>query len=105
MNMNDAAKEGDLERMVLNAKGNIPMFYGHSQFSKYFTECLNIVLLTEHLLSPEYKLRALEGAFINTKGGIGKNKEADLVQEHSIRNKKDLIRSLGKYIFITIKKI
>ncbi|CAG2254946.1 unnamed protein product [Mytilus edulis] len=36
-----------------------------------------------------------EGAFINTKGGIGKNKEADLVQEHAITNQKDFIRGLG----------
>ncbi|CAG2230062.1 unnamed protein product [Mytilus edulis] len=61
---------------------------------KYFGELVNYLLLTKHLLSPEMSLRTLEGALINTKGGQGKNKEADLVQ-YVIRSKKDLIRSLG----------
>ena len=41
------------------------------------------------------RLRVLEGAFVNIKGGKGNNVEADLVQEHSVRNRKDLIRNLG----------
>jgi hypothetical protein len=41
------------------------------------------------------RLRVLEGAFVNTSGGIGHNVEADLVQEHSVRNRKDVIRMLG----------
>lgn len=32
---------------------------------------------------------------MNMSGGAGKNVEADLVQEHSVRNRKDLIRHLG----------
>ncbi|CAC5393039.1 unnamed protein product [Mytilus coruscus] len=40
-------------------------------------------------------MRVLEGAFVNTKGGNGKNKEAILVQEHAIRNQKDIIRGLS----------
>ncbi len=99
LSMNDAAKEGDIDRIVPNAKANIPLFFGHSKNSQYFTECVNIVMLIDHVLSPEMRLRSLEGAFLNTKGGKGKNKEADLVQEHSIRNKKDLIRSLSNYIY------
>ncbi|CAG2230058.1 unnamed protein product [Mytilus edulis] len=95
INMNDTAKEGDFERLEVNCKAGIGFLLGHSVFSKYFGELVNYLLLTKHLLSPEMSLRALEGAFINTKGGPGKNKEADLVQEHCIRNKKDLIRSLG----------
>jgi hypothetical protein len=39
------------------------------------------------------QLRLLEGSF-NMKGGPGNNVETDLVMEHSIRNKKDFIRSL-----------
>lgn len=42
------------------------------------------------------RLRILESTFINSsKGGKGNNVEADLVQEHSVRNRKDLIRNLG----------
>ncbi|CAC5399951.1 unnamed protein product [Mytilus coruscus] len=44
---------------------------------------------------PSYENETARRAFINTKGGNGKNKEADLVQEHAIRNQKDLIRGLG----------
>ena len=41
------------------------------------------------------RMRVLEGAFTNLRGGIGCNIESDLVQENSVRNQKDLIRSLG----------
>ena len=95
LNMNSTAKEGDLDRMVLNSKENIPFFYGNSDRSKYFAECVNTILQTEYLLSPMSRLRVLEGAFVNLKGRPGHNKEADLVQENSIKNKKELIRALG----------
>ncbi|XP_076081561.1 uncharacterized protein LOC143052416 [Mytilus galloprovincialis] len=95
MNMNDTAKEGDMERLIMNMKENAAFFYSHSVMSKYFSECINTILQVQHLSSPHMKMRQLEGAFINTKGGSGKNKEADLVQEHAIRNQKDLIRGLG----------
>ncbi|CAC5424369.1 unnamed protein product [Mytilus coruscus] len=94
MNMNDTAKEGDFERLEINCKEVIGFLLGHSIFSKYFGELVNFLLLTKHLLSPDMSLRTLEDVFITTKGGPGKNKEADLVQENCIRNKKDLIRSL-----------
>ena len=96
MNMTDTAKEGDMERLLHNCKENIRFFYGHSKQSKYFTEVVNLLLVSNFLVSSQLKVRVLEGAFINTKGGKGNNKEADLVQENSIRNKKDLIRNLGK---------
>ncbi|XP_052072085.1 uncharacterized protein LOC127710328 [Mytilus californianus] len=96
VNMNDTAKEGDMERLIMNMKENAAFFYSHSAMSKYFSECINTILQVDHLSSPHMKMRQLEGAFVNTKGGNGKNKEADLVQEHAIRNQKDLIRGLGK---------
>lgn len=94
--MNDTAKEGDTERLIMNMKENAEFFYSNSTMSKYFTECVNTILQVNFLLSPHTKMRVLEGAFVNTKGGNGKNKEADLVQEHAIRNQKDIIRGLGK---------
>ena len=48
-----------------------------------------------HTLSPKQQLRTLEGSFVNTFGGKGNNVEADLRQEHSVRNCKELIRHLG----------
>ncbi|KAK6184288.1 hypothetical protein SNE40_006788 [Patella caerulea] len=56
---------------------------------------IDYILKVEYLLSPLHRIRALEGAFCNTRGGIGKNVESDLVQEHSVRNQKNLIRHLG----------
>jgi len=41
------------------------------------------------------RLRILDGCFVNAKGGRGNNVESDLRMEHSIRNRKDLIRGLG----------
>ena len=40
-------------------------------------------------------MRVLEGSFTNCRGGFGNNLESDLVQEHSIRHQKNLIRQLG----------
>ena len=36
-----------------------------------------------------------ENLFTNPKGGQGNSVESDLVMEHSVRNRKDIIRSLG----------
>ncbi len=95
MELEDTAKEGDLDRQIINCKYNIPFFFSHSKLSKYFVENIDYVLKAQYILSPQMRLRVLEGSFVNVKGGKGRNVEADLVQEHSVRNRKDLIRSLG----------
>ncbi len=91
----DTAKEGDIDRLLVNCKHNLPFFFSHSKLSKYFIENIDYLLKTQHLLSPRLSLRVLESSFINMKGGAGNNVESDLVQEHSVRNRKDLIRNLG----------
>lgn len=95
MHLNDMAKEGDLDRCVLSLKANVPYFFAHSTKSKYFIECLDMLQKALYTSSPQMRLRLLEGSFTNKHGGKGRNVETDLVMEHSIRNKKDLIRSLG----------
>ena len=95
MQIEDVVKEGDVVRLVPSLKYILQFFFSHSRLSKYFVECLDFVLKTEYLLSPMQKLRVLEGAFVNLRGGIGENMEADLVQENAVRNQKDLIRALG----------
>ncbi|KAK3083965.1 hypothetical protein FSP39_006061 [Pinctada imbricata] len=92
--MDDTAKEGDITRIIPNLKRCIPFFFSHSKLSKYLVECINYIVQYEHS-SPMTKLRILEGSFVNRRGGIGKNVEADLVQEHSVRFQKELIRGLG----------
>jgi len=94
MSMCDMAHEADMSRILPNVKANIPFFFSHSRLSKYFVECLNFIAQVQSS-SPEMKLRIMEGCFVNRKGGRGNNIEADLRTEHSIRNRKDLIRSLG----------
>ena len=41
------------------------------------------------------RLQLKEASFVNKKGGKGKCVETDLAMEHSVRNAKDLIKSLG----------
>ena len=95
MSMNDTAKEGDFMRAILNSKLNIPFFFSHSKLSKYYIENVDFLLKVQHICSPQMKARLLEGSFVNERGGAGCNVETDLAMEHSVRNKKDLIRALG----------
>ena len=95
MHLNDMAKEGDFNRAVLASKLNIPFFFSHSPLSKYYVENIDFLLKTQQISSPQMKYRLLEDSFVNERGGIGNNVETDLAMEHSVRNKKDLIRSLG----------
>ena len=94
LSLDDAAREGDLTRIQPNLQGCIPFFFSHSKLSKYMVECINYILQYKYA-SPLQKTRILEGSFINRRGGIGNNVEADLVQEHSVKHQKELIRGLG----------
>lgn len=93
--MEDIAKEGDIVRLIPSLMNSLPFFFSHSRTSKYFEECLDFILKCEFILSPLQRLRVLEGAFTNLRGGLGNNMESDLVQENSVRNQKDMIRALG----------
>lgn len=95
LELDDTAHEGDMQRLIANCKYNLMFLFSHSKLSKYFVENLDFLLKVEQLLSPSQQMRVLEGSFINMSGGRGNNVEADLVQEHSVRNQKDLIRKLG----------
>lgn len=95
LQMNDTAKEGDLNRAILNCQYSLPFFFSHPALSKYLVENIDYILKCDHMLSPLQRIRVLEGSFTNTKGGIGKNVESDLVQEHSVCSQKHLIKSLG----------
>ena len=94
MQMNDTAREGDITRIMPNLMSNVPFFYSHSALSKYFVECIDYLLKVKEA-SPQMKIRILEGSFVNTVGGRGKNCEADLKTEHSVGCRKKLIKLLG----------
>ncbi|XP_056009759.1 uncharacterized protein LOC125652729 [Ostrea edulis] len=95
LEMNDTAKEGDLNRVILNCQYSLPFFFSHSALSKYMVENIDYILKCQHFLSPLQRIRVLEGSFTNCRGEIGKNVESDLVQEHSVCHQKQLIKSLG----------
>jgi hypothetical protein len=69
MQMNDTAKEGDLNRLIVNIKYCMPFFFSHGRLSKYFVECPDYLMKVCQTLSPKQRLRTLEGSFINTFGG------------------------------------
>ena len=47
LNVSDMAKEGDVDRAVMSLKAYVPFFYKHSPMSKYFLECLDMLLKVE----------------------------------------------------------
>ena len=91
----DAVREGDIKRTNILLKHMIPFFYSHSTLSKYMTECIDYILKTEHVLSPQLSLRVRAGSFVNPSGRLGKNKASDLQKENQIKFLKSLICSLG----------
>lgn len=93
--MNDTAKEGDLNRGILNCQYSLPFFFSHSALSKYLVENIDYILKCDRMPSPLQRIRVLEGSLTNTKSGIGKNVESDLVQEHVFAAKKHIIKSIG----------
>ena len=93
--LKDAIKEGDMKRTNIVLKHIVPFFYSHSKLSKYFVECIDYILKTEHTLSPYMALKVCAATFVNMKGKQGKNKAADLQKENKVNYLKSLIRSLG----------
>ncbi|KAJ8300062.1 hypothetical protein KUTeg_021581 [Tegillarca granosa] len=93
--LDELVKECDITIIIPNLKLCLPFLFSHSNRSKYLEQAIDYICQTQYLLSPLNKIRVLEGSFINLKGGIGNNIEADLVQEHSVREQKVLIKGLG----------
>lgn len=93
--MNDTAKEGDLNRGILNCQYSLSFFFSHSALSKYLVENIDYILKCDRMPSPLQRIRVLEGegSLTNTKSGIGKNIESDLVREHSVWSQKNISSS------------
>ena len=79
----------------LACKLNIPFFFAHSKLSKSLIENIDYLLKTTVIELPQIQQRLLDGSLINMDGKLGRSVETDLLLEHSVRNKKDLIRRLG----------
>lgn len=93
--LKDTIHEGDMERTNIILKMMIPFFFSHSILSKYCVECIDFILKTEHLLTPQLALRVRAGSFVNPKGGAGRNKAADMEKENEVKMLKELIKGLG----------
>ncbi|XP_033729394.1 uncharacterized protein LOC117318526 [Pecten maximus] len=93
--MTDAIHEGDVIRTNVILKHMIPFFYSHSVLSKYLVECIDYVMKTEVVLSPEFGMRVRAGSFVNCHGGVGKNKATDMQNENEVKALKELIKGLG----------
>ena len=61
--MNDTAKEGDLNRAILNCQYSLPFFFSHSTLNKYLVENIDYILKCEHLLSPLQRIQAIPFKF------------------------------------------
>lgn len=94
-NFMDAIKEGDIFRTNVCFKTMIPLFYCHSELSKYLAECIDYIQKTEILLSTKMSMKVRAASFINKSGRIGKNKPADMEKENQVKLLKELIRGLG----------
>ena len=91
----DAIHEGDVVRTNIILKHMIPFFYSHSCLSKYMVECIDYILKTELVLSPQCGMRVRAGSFVNSHGGRGNNKATDLQKENEVKALKELIKGLG----------
>ena len=95
LSLKDAIKEGDIDRVNVCLKLMIPLFFQHSELSKYMAECIDYIQKTEVLLSPRMAIKVRAASFVNKSGQLGRNKPADIEKENQVKILKDMIRGLG----------
>ena len=87
-NFSDATKEGDGERICRLYKF-LMLHFKENGRTKYALEAFNLTAQSNALLSPQLAHQLMWNRSCNTKGGIGKNKQLDLHNEHINRLFKD----------------
>ena len=90
----DAVKEGDGERVLRCWKYLLPIFLASGR-TNYSREALTMLYQNTYRLSPRLSHELLYSRFINVHGRQGKNIPADLHMEHLNRIAKDAIKGLG----------
>ena len=95
MQMKDAAAEGDGDRNLKIQKYLISVFKSLSAYSKYAIEMFLSVAEIECLLPEQLAARFKYGFFVNYKGGVGRNIEADLAQEIANKLTKAIVKRMG----------
>lgn len=94
LEMHDAIKEGDGDRVLQCWKYLLPIF--HNSGRKHYTiEAFNLLLHFHYKLPPRLAAELKWSRFVNTQGRPGKNIPVDLHQEHLNRLVKTSIQSLG----------
>lgn len=91
----NAIAKGNIYQTNITLKFMVPLFYLHSSLSKYMTECIDFLLKTEVLLTPNMALKVRAAAFVNPTGRPRHNKAADIEKENEVKMLKDLILGLG----------
>ena len=91
----DAVREGDGKQMDQIHKDFLLYFKTDSSFDAYSLEMMVNVAQNEILLSEREAQRAIWSQTVNSKGGPGKNMEADLMQENRNNDHKAAIKAMG----------
>lgn len=94
MEFRDACSEGDGERVIKCWKMFMLHFYANSSRSKYALESVKL-LLQKHILPPRLSHELVWDRFINTHGGMGRNIQCDIYNEHVNREVKEIIQNMG----------
>ena len=95
IDIKDAVREGDGERIATLHKELLQHFKSDSGFNAYAIEMLVSIVQIEVFLSESEAHRCKSASTVNWKGGSGNNIEADLLQENINRDLKNYIKGMG----------
>ena len=90
----DACVEGDGERVFRCWRLMLPHFKAAGR-TKYSLEALRLQFQVKAILSPQLAHQVLWDRFVNTKGGLGKNLQNDLYNEHIVKLVKNIMTCMG----------
>jgi hypothetical protein len=95
IDIKDAVREGDGERIATLHKELLHHFKSDSGYNAYAIEMLTSIVQIEVFLSEKEACKCKWASTANWKGGVGNNIEADLLQENVNRDFKKAIKGMG----------
>lgn len=90
----NACTQGDGDRVFRCWRIMLPHFLASGR-TKYSLEALRLQFQVKAILSPQLSHQVLWDRFVNTRGGLGRNIQHDLYNEHVNRLVKSIIVSMG----------
>lgn len=90
----DACAEGDGQRVFRCWRLMLPHFKAAGR-TKYSLEALRLQFQVKAILSPQLAHQVLWDRFVNTRGGLGRNIQNDLYNEHIVKLVKNIITCMG----------